>query len=88
MARLPAPIHETIGFEVYERWVDYSAGQDVVPEPFVFWEKVLVARDKYPMSRGSFQHWLMRLQMGREPLVWRDETTGAWKLRDLDIARK
>jgi hypothetical protein len=92
MARYAAPIEGSVGYEIYQRWVRYSTGKAVIPDPFVFWEKVLVAQDKYPVSRGGFQHWLGRLQIppapGENPYVWRDPVTKAWRLRDLVISEE
>lgn len=92
MAHYRTRIEETLGFEIYQRWVRYSTGQTVIPDPFVFFEKVLVGQEHYPMSRGSFQYWLNRLQIPsqpfQEPYVWRDPVTRAWRLRDIEIAEK
>ncbi len=87
MARYKTPIRESIGFEIYERYVRYCTEQDVngIPDPYIFWELILVKRDKYPISRSGFTHWLNRLQMGDEPLIWRDEITKHWRLRDIDV---
>lgn len=88
MARLPAPIETTSAYEFYKRWCAYSAQADVVPDPWVFWREVFVKLEGYFMPRSTFEYGLRRLQMGRMPLVWRDDATGAWRLRDLDIAER
>lgn len=85
MARYSAPIEDTIGMEIYNRYVGYCVQEKVIPDPFVYWRVILVGREKYPISRGGFAHWLMRLQIGVQPYIWRDPVTGAWRLRDVDI---
>lgn len=80
-----ATLDGTLGMEIYTRYVDYCTAEKVIPEPYVFWRRILVERDQYPISKSGFQHWLMRLQMGLSPLIWRDQVTGAWRLRDVDI---
>lgn len=62
MARPRIPLHESIGQEIYELLVDYCDGSGVVPSPYSFWKNVLVPTG-YPLSRGGFEHWLLRLQI-------------------------
>jgi hypothetical protein len=92
MARYATPIEDTIGYEIYRRWVAYSDNNDHIPDPYIFYHVVLVGEDKYPISRSGFTHWLDRLQRpptyNAMPYVWRDEKTHAWRLRDVDISAK
>lgn len=89
MARYATPIEESIGIEIYNRYVQHCNEVKAIPDPYVFWEIILVGRDKYPISKGGFAHWLMRLQMpprnGESPYIWRESDTKAWRLRDVDV---
>lgn len=92
MARYAAPIEDTIGYEIYQRWVRYCTEHNLIVDPFVFFDRILIGQDHYPVSRGCFRHWLDRLQRPAhyqaDPYVWRDETTHAWRLRDVIIREK
>ncbi len=88
MARPRSPIKGSLGEEIYNRYVEYCTATNEIPEPYVFWQKILVERDKYPISRSGFSHWLFRLQIGKKPYIWRDETTNAWHLRDVMVREK
>lgn len=89
MARYAIPIEESVGMEIYNRYVKYCAEIKAIPDPYIFFQVVLIERDHYPISRSGFTHWLMRLQMparhGQAPYVWRDKDTKAWRLRDVDV---
>lgn len=88
MARYSTPIEESVGIEIYDRYVKYCTEIKAIPDPYVFFQVVLVA-ENYPISRSGFTHWLMRLQMppahGQSPYIWRDKDTKAWRLRDVDV---
>lgn len=89
MARYATPIEGSLGIEIYNRYIAYCIEIKAIPDPFVFWQVVLVDRDKYPISKGGFAHWLSRLQIpqkpGSLPYIWRDPETHAWCLRDVDV---
>ena len=91
MARYQTPIEESIGIEIYDRYVKYCTEIKAIPDPYIFFQVVLIERDRYPISRSGFTHWLMRLQMppghGETPYVWRDKETKAWRLRDVDVQK-
>lgn len=89
MARYSSSIEGSLGMEIYDRYVSYCVKKKAIPDPFVYWRVILVGQDKYPISRGGFAHWLMRLQIPQEPgtmpYIWRDAETGAWRLKDVDV---
>ena len=92
MARYATMIEDSLGMEIYNRYVRYcDENGKGIPAPFVFWEVVLVGEDKYPISKGGFAHWLNRLQIppypGERPYIWRDPVTHAWCLRDVKIEK-
>ena len=90
MARYASRLIESIGMEIYNRYVDHSVENDGVLPPYVFWGEVLVKIDKYPISKGGFSHWLNRLQVpqspGETPYIWRDHY-GVWHLKHVDILK-
>lgn len=90
MARYASKLTESLGMEIYNRYVDYSVENDGVLPPYVFWQAVLVDIDGYPISKGGFAHWLNRLQVpqrpGEAPYIWRDQY-GVWHLRHVDILK-
>lgn len=91
MPRYATPIEESIGMEIYDRYVQYCTMPEVkaIPDPFSFFDVVL--SKEYPITRGGFAYWLRRLQIppraGEQPYIWRDPVTHAWRLRDVDVQK-
>ncbi len=92
MARHAKPIEDSAGMEIYNLLVAYCGEAKVIPNPHAFWENVLVGQNKYPISRGGFTHWWLRLQIparpGDLPLIEQDPITRAYRIRDIDVLER
>ena len=85
MARPRLPLEETLRWEIYvelRRWVK---AKNTIPNPHVFWRKVLPPAG-YKMAWGTFQREWERLQ--RDNLIVIEATTGAPIIVDMAIVEK
>ena len=74
------------GDEIYDMIVRYADESGMLPNAHALWKKVIVGKYKYAISRGCFDYHWLRFQIAG--LVTVDETTKAYKVRDVDLIVK
>lgn len=85
MARRPTPLDESPAWDIYQELKQFAVTQQAIPNPSAFYENVMLPKG-YPLSRGGFDYWWLRLQLAGWIRV--DPATRAVVVRDLEIRDK